>query len=215
MRIKWFGLSSFLITTQENINILLDPFRPGVFGLDYGRIDEVADIVLVSHHHGDHDYIEGAKGNPFQIIGAGTFSHKGIQFTGIASYHDAFEGQQRGDNTIYCFTVDGMRICHLGDLGHQISEKQLQQAGKIDVLLVPVGGRATIGPEEAKLLCETVKPGVAIPMHYNTGRTSLPYGLKELRKTWPDARQTGTSVIELSKDRLPETTEIVILEEAL
>ncbi|MCK5654497.1 MAG: MBL fold metallo-hydrolase, partial [Dehalococcoidia bacterium] len=88
MKVKWLGHSAFIITSDEGIKIITDPFEPGTFGVNYGKIEEAADIVVVSHEHPDHNYVKGVPGNPQVIRGAGGHQVKGIEFTGIASYHD-------------------------------------------------------------------------------------------------------------------------------
>ncbi len=115
MKIKWLGHASFLITSDSGIKIITDPYETGG-GLSYGEIKESADIVTVSHDHFDHNNVAAVPGNP-QVV-KGTAEVKGIEFKGISTYHDEAKGGQRGKNTILCFEVDGIRVCHLGDLGH-------------------------------------------------------------------------------------------------
>ena len=102
---------------EQGIKIITDPYEPGYAGLSYGPIPDEADIVTVSHDHGDHNYVAGVPGTPQVVKGAGRQEAKGIVFEGIAAYHDESRGSQRGDNTIFTFVTDGIRMCHAGDLG--------------------------------------------------------------------------------------------------
>ena len=97
----------------------------------------------------------------------GTARIKGIEFKGISSYHDDAEGRKRGANIMFCLEVDGIAVCHLGDLGHALGDKQVAELGKVDILLVPVGGYYTIGVKVATEVCNQLKPKVIIPMHWN------------------------------------------------
>ena len=116
MKVKWLGHAAFIITSDEGIKILTDPYQLGMFGVNYDEIKEAVDIVVVSHEHPDHNNVEGVPGSPEVIRDAGTRQAKGIEFRGIASFHDDSGGSQRGPNNIFCFTVNGVRLCHLGDL---------------------------------------------------------------------------------------------------
>ena len=115
MKIKWLGHASFLIISDSGLKIITDPYVTGG-DLSYGQIKESADIVTVSHDHTDHNNVAAVQGSPRVVRGAAEV--KGIKFNGIPTYHDDTGGGKRGKNTIICFEIDGMRVCHLGDLGH-------------------------------------------------------------------------------------------------
>ncbi len=137
MKIKWLGHGSFMITSEAGKRIITDPYGPNEH-LSYGEIKESADIVTVSHKHGDHSNVSAVRGNP-EVV-RGTARVKGIEFKGISTYHDNAEGKQRGNNTVFCFEVDGVMVCHLGDLGHPLSDKEAAELGSVDILLLTVGG---------------------------------------------------------------------------
>jgi len=119
MKIKWLGHACFLITADSGLKIVMDPYEAGFRGIiNYGPVKESPDIVTISHQHGDHNHTGDLQGSPEVVQGAGRHKVKGIEFVGIPCYHDRVSGQQRGDNTIFCFTVDDIRVCHCGDLGH-------------------------------------------------------------------------------------------------
>ena len=217
MKIKWLGHAAFMITAEDGTRIVTDPYEPGAYGLKYGKIEDAADIVVVSHQqHEDHSYAKAVKGSPQLVTGNGSQKAKGIEFKGVASFHDDSGGKQRGPNTIFCFTVDGIRVCHLGDLGHRLSEEQVAGVGQVDILLVPTGGGPTIGPAEATDVCEKIKPRVVIPMHYKTDRCSFPIaGADEFLRGKESISRLDNSEVEFKKGELPATTQIIVLKSAL
>lgn len=216
MKVKWLGHSSFLITAEDGTKIITDPYTPGVMGYVYGPIEEVADIVTVSHEHGDHNGVGRLPGNPQVLRGAGVKDLKGIEFTSLAAFHDPSRGSQRGPNTIFCFTVDGVRICHLGDLGHQLTDAEVAQAGPVDILLAPVGGNFTIDGDGAAQLAEKIKPRVVMPMHYRSARAGqFPVaGVDDFLKGKTNVTREEGCEVEFTSGQLPATTQIVVLQPA-
>ncbi len=215
MKVKWLGHASFLITSEEGTRIITDPYATGM-GISYGDIKENADIVTVSHDHGDHNNAAAVSGNPQVVKGAGVQEAKGIQFKGIASYHDETQGSERGPNTIFCFAVDGVNLCHLGDLGHRLSDEQAAEIGDLDILMTPVGGFFTIDAAVATDIVEKLQPRVVIPMHYSTEKCAYPIaGVDDFLKGKADVKRLDATEAEFSKSGLPSSTEIVVLKHAL
>lgn len=215
MKIRWLGHASFLITSEKGISVLTDPYAVGG-GIGYGKIQESADIVTISHQHGDHNNYAAVKGNPQIVEGPGRKVVKGIEFQGISAYHDEAKGGQRGANSIFCFTMDGIRICHLGDLGHPLSEKQAQEIGGIDILLIPVGGFYTIDAIIATQVCALLKPKAVIPMHYKTAKCAYPIsGVEDFLKDRKNVRKLESSEVEWKREQLPSIPETVVLKHAL
>ncbi len=213
MKIEWLGHSCFLIASDSGLRIITDPYTPGG-DLRYGAIDRSADIVTISHDHFDHNNAAAVKGNP-QVV-QGTTSVKGIDFRAVASYHDGSGGKERGDNTIFCFAVDGIRLCHLGDLGHGLSEDDAARIGVVDVLLVPVGGTYTIDAAAATGVVDALKPCVVVPMHYRNPRCSFPITpVDDFLRGKGNVRRLDGSSVELIADSLPPQTQIVVMEPAL
>jgi len=213
MRIKWLGHDSFMITSDTGIKIITDPYKTDE-KIRYGEIDESADIVTVSHEHSDHNNVTAVKGNP-EVVRE-TAKVKGVEFRGIPTYHDSVQGQQRGKNTIFCFEVDGIRICHLGDLGHSLSDKQLAELGEVDILLVPVGGYFTIDAEVASQICDRLAPGVVIPMHYKTNKCFLSIaGVDEFLQGKGNIVLSTANEAEFKQGELPAKTQIIVLKPAL
>lgn len=214
MKVKWLGHASFLITADDGTRIITDPYGDYP-GLSYEPIDEAADIVVVSHKHGDH-FGAKIKGNPVMVTGAGKKEVGRIEFKGLETYHDTSRGSERGPNTVFCFTVDGLRICHLGDLGHQLSDPEIAEIGQVDILMVPVGGFFTIDAGTATGICDRIRPRVIIPMHYKTDKCTFPIsGVDEFLKGKSGVKRPDSSEVELKLEQLPEAAEIVVLRHAL
>jgi len=216
MKIKWLGHASFLITSDSGTKIITDPYEQ-ILGMKYGEINESADIVTISHEHGDHNNPSAVKGNPQVLNESPAVDVKGIAFRGIDTYHDDSGGSERGSNIIFCFGVDGVTVCHLGDLGHMLSEDQVSAIGKVDVLMIPVGGNFTIGAGQADEVIAMLKPSVVIPMHFRNDRCpEFPVaGVDDFVKGKTNVISADGSEIEYSKDTLPAETRIVVLKPAL
>ena len=213
MRIKYLGHACFMITSDTGIKILTDPYVTGGI-LSYGEIEESADIVTISHNHGDHNNVAAVRGNPEVVRGVTKI--RGIEFKGTPTYHDDAGGKLRGNNTILCFEVDGVRVCHLGDLGHQLSDKQVAELGGIDILLIPVGGFYTIDAKVATEVCNQLKPKVIIPMHYKTDKCGYPIaGVDGFLQGKEGVSRLDASEMEFKPGELPVTTQIIVLKSAL
>jgi len=215
MKIKWLGHACFLITSKDGTRVITDPYTVGG-GINYSPVKETADVVVVSHDHSDHNNISTVQGKPEVVKGNVTKTAKGIQFKGIASYHDASQGEQRGPNTVFCFTIDDVKLCHLGDLGHVLSPEQINKIGAIDILFVPVGEPYTIGASVASRVCDQLKPKVVIPMHFKTPKCVYPIaGVEGFLKGKKNVRRVEGSEVEFEREKLPAATEIVLLQPAL
>jgi len=214
MKVKWLGHASFLITSDDGIRIITDPYTTGG-DLNYAGIKETADIVTVSHDHFDHNNVSCVRGSP-EVVRGGTAEIKGISFKGVSSCHDEEGGRLRGCNTMFCFTVSGVRVCHLGDLGHELNDKQAAEIGPVDVLLIPVGGNFTIDAGAATSVCSQLKPRVVIPMHYRNQRCAFPIaGVDEFLRGKTDVSCPDASDVEFKAGKLPAITRIIVLKPAL
>jgi L-ascorbate metabolism protein UlaG (beta-lactamase superfamily) len=215
MKVKYLGHATFAITSNKGVKIITDPYETGP-DLTYGEITESADIVTVSHYHHDHGNVAAVKGNPEVVNRAGRSEAKGIDFNGIASYHDEAGGSLRGDNILFCFEMDGVRVCHLGDLGHRLDDKQVKEIGSIDVLLIPVGGVYTIDAKVATEVCDQLKPRVIIPMHYKTekGLAGIS-GVEGFLSGKANVSRPDSSQAEFKPGELPATVQIIVLKPAL
>lgn len=216
MKIKWNGHASFTITAEDGTVVVTDPYDPSAYGgaLKYEPVSDRADAVLVSHEHGDHNFVKGLPGSPAVLKGSGRVGD--IQVAGMDAFHDESRGAERGPNTVFAFTVDGVRVCFVGDLGHQLSAEQLAALGTVDLLLTPVGGTFTVDSDGAVKLAGAVKPRVVIPMHYKTGKCDLPIaGPEAFLDKMAVVKRLGKSEIEVAPESLPAgDTETWVLDHA-
>ena len=163
MEITWYGQSCFKIKDKET-SIVIDPFNPSI-GLKLPRILE-ANILLITHDHRDHNYKTGVTGNPYIIESPGEYEISEATITGIPAFHDNKQNQEREKVTIYIIKFEGITICHLGDLGEDLTDEEIDKLGDIDILMVPVGGTFTVNGEEAAKIVGEIEPKIIIPMHY-------------------------------------------------
>lgn len=170
MYITWFGQSCFKLQ-GKTATVVTDPFDGAQVGLKLPRVN--ADIVTVSHDHFDHNNVKGVGGDPLVVNTPGEFEVKQVQIQGIPSWHDSSEGAERGDNTIFRFIFEDLRIAHLGDLGTLLSDEQLEQLGNIDVLMIPVGGVYTLNGKRAVEVVNQIEPRMVIPMHYKIPKLKI------------------------------------------
>lgn len=174
MIVKWLGHSCFHILGENGRSILMDPFNEDEVGYPMPKMD--VDIVTISHDHLDHNNVDAAGEGPDVIFGPGEYTSYDMILRGIESYHDEKKGKIRGENTIFCFELDGVRVCHLGDLGHVLSKAQIAEIGPVDLLFIPVGGRFTIDATKAEKVMKQLQPKVTVPMHYLTKALAFELG---------------------------------------
>jgi len=212
MKIKFLGHSCFLLTDDSGTSLLTDPYKSGAYGgaLTYSPVTDSADVVVMSHEHEDHAEIQGLPNRPLMIRTAARA--RGIEFDVVETYHDEEQGKKRGNNRVFCFTLDGIRVCHLGDLGHLLTPVQVKSVGKVDILLIPVGGTFTIGPSEATKVVEQINPGIVIPMHFKTEKCGFPIESVEafLQGKSGVRRSTAGEVI-VHKEDIPTKTTFLYL----
>ncbi len=163
MEITYLGHSSFKIKTK-NTTVVCDPFDPKMVGIKFPSIE--ADIVTISHDHQDHSYLEGIKDYKKALSGPGEYEIMGVTILGFPSFHDNKKGEERGKNTIYVFESEGLRVAHLGDLGHKLSDKMVEELGGVNILIIPVGGEVSLSLEDACGVVRSIEPNITIPMHF-------------------------------------------------
>jgi len=211
MVITWYGQSCFKIQSGDTV-LFTDPFAKEI-GLTPPR--GTANIVTISHHHFDHDNIDAlSASSPFIIDGPGEYEVKGVNVTGVATYHDAKEGKERGNNTAYIIEMEGIKICHLGDLGQtKLTNEQLELIDGVDILMVPIGGVYTITGEEAADIINQIEPKIVIPMHYKISGLEVKLdGADEFLKEMGIAKKETVEKLTIKKKELPEEeTQVVIM----
>lgn len=215
MKLKYIGHSCFLLTSEKTgARALCDPYAKNAYGdsFRYEPVAEVADLVTISHDHADHNGAGDLPGSPEVIRTAGEHEVKGARIVGVEFFHDAVGGAQRGKNIVFCLELDGLKVCHCGDLGHLPTAEELRPLGLVDVLLVPVGGHFTIDGPVADQLIELLQPRLVVPMHYKTACCDFP--IAELE----DYLDEKENVIELTRSELviptaelPDDTQIMVI----
>ncbi|HHT9120681.1 MAG TPA: MBL fold metallo-hydrolase [Candidatus Hypogeohydataceae bacterium YC41] len=217
--LKWYGHACFLIESSQGTKILTDPLGEET---GYPLPEVMPDVITISHEHFDHNYVRPYRNKPKVIRGLTTDGRdwekveetiKGVAISNVFTYHDKKRGKKDGLNAIFIFQLEGLKIVHLGDLGHLLDEEQIKTLGEIDVLLIPIGGIVTIDPYEASEVLEQLKPKIAIPMHYKTPDSTFNfYSTKYFIQDKTNVRKQGGNTLRLSKDNLPDKPEIVILD---
>ena len=213
MEITFLGHSSFKLKGKTG-SVVTDPFDPQMVGLKYAGVE--GDIVTVSHEHDDHNRVSLVKGAKKVISGPGEYEILGISILGFPSFHDDRKGSVRGKNTIYVFEIDGLRLAHLGDLGHALSEELVEDLGDIDILMVPVGGEYTIGPDGAANVVSAIEPTIVIPMHFQMPGLK-PETFSKLTPVDSFLKEVGLTNVNLpklilKKEELGEDKKVVVLE---
>jgi L-ascorbate metabolism protein UlaG (beta-lactamase superfamily) len=211
VKIKWYGHSAFRLTTADGIRIIIDPYEPGGLGgvIRYDPITDPADVVLISHDHSDHNHTEGIRGSFRVIRKEGDYDIQGVKIRGIPTLH----GAAMGRNLMFVVEADGVRVVHLGDIGHTLDQDTIAQLGKVDFLMIPVDGMYTITLEEATQMVNDIKPSLALPMHFRTKMAgSTIAGVDQFVEDKQHVRAFPYSEIEISRDHLPSNTEIILLQ---
>jgi len=207
--IVWLGHASFRLKSKDAL-IIADPFDKS---LGLGNPGQKADIVTVSHDDPHHNAVAAVKGDPKVINGPGEYETRGVFITGVWSFADDTGGKERGRNTIFLFHLDDLMVCHLGALGHTLNSQQLAALGDVDVLLVPVGGHASLTASKASEVISQIEPKIVIPMHYSTGRESLELdNLDKFTKEMGLKDVVPQDKFSMKASELGETTQVVVLE---
>jgi len=211
VKIRWNGHSSFSVIGGGH-QLVTDPYEPKAFGggIGYEAIDPGGvDLVTVSHDHADHNFVDPFK-KAIVVTKAGTY--KDVTFDVMTTFHDENQGKQRGSNRIFCFELEGIRICHLGDLGHRLSQNQIDQLGKVDVLFVPIGGYFTIDAKAANQIVDDLKPSITFPMHYKTSKCSFPIAeVESFLENKKHVKRINADEVEIQKETLPTAPETLVL----
>lgn len=216
--IRWFGHSCFLIESSKGTKLLTDPLGEET---GYELPDVMPDIITISHEHFDHNYVRPYKGRPIVLRGEDFHGRdwqmidetiKDIHIYTVGTYHDNFQGRRDGKNSAFVFLVDGLRIVHLGDLGHLLNDEQIKAIGTPDILFVPTGGVSTIDYIEATAVVEQLKPRITIPMHFKTAASTFTlFKISRFIKGKDNVRIMEGSTLKVSKDTLPNKPEIIVL----
>ncbi|MCD6275196.1 MAG: MBL fold metallo-hydrolase [Thermoplasmata archaeon] len=206
MEIRWYGHACFEI--RSGISLVIDPHDGRSIGIKPPRAK--ADLVLVTHHHFDHNATRVIKGN-FEVIDLpGEYEYEGIKIKGIMAYHDKEMGAKRGKVTMFRIESEGIKLLHVGDLGHVISSEMAKEIGPVDILFIPVGGVYTVDAREAYENTKILNPKIVVPMHYKFNGLTLGLApVDDFLRFFPEGQVTyvGNS-IEFSREDLPKNTQV-------
>jgi L-ascorbate metabolism protein UlaG (beta-lactamase superfamily) len=218
--IQWLGQSMFYIQSPGQTVVVTDPFDPSFTG--YSDPAARAHVVTISHAHRDH--AAANRVSPFTAMGEravavvreGTYRRGDVTVTAVPAFHDAREGAERGPNQIFLVQAGGLRIVHLGDLGHLLTPEQVESLGRVDVLLIPVGGHFTIGAEDAERVVKQLNPRLVIPMHYRTPATDPAIGkllrpVNDFTVRFPRVEFKDDYVALVAPNILPDKTTVWVL----
>lgn len=209
MKIKWWGHASFSIRNSNGSVIVTDPYNED---LPYAKINEEADFVTVSHEHFDHNAVDLLSGNPKTIKEVTGFQNNEIKIEGIEVYHDDVQGEIRGKNIIFNFEFDGIKISHLGDLGHLLDKEQIEKLADVDILLIPVGGNYTINAAQAYETINKITPKIIFPMHYKTDILDFPIqGIDKFLAFFHDESIEKINGCEIEIDDFPSKQKVYLL----
>lgn len=217
--LEWYGHAFVRLTLPEGVRVAMDPF--GDIGYPMPKVE--AEIVTISHEHGDHNNAGLIRGNPAILRGlteggrewnAINFLQKDVHVASVPVYHDAEQGRRRGKNNIIVVDLGRLRVAHFSDIGHVPTETQYQALGRVDIVLVPVGGNFSIDGRQARQIVERLNPRIAIPIHYKTTATA-DWPIADERafvEGYPRVKRIAGSRVSLNPAALPPLTEIWVLE---
>jgi len=206
--ITWYGHACFRIR-DRGVAIVTDPYDKAI-GLSMPRIR--ADVVTVSHGHEGHSSQRGLRGHPQLLQGPGEYEIGGVFITGVPTFHDRDGGRKQGRNVAFLFDYGDMTVCHLGDLGHVLTQEQVEMLDGVNVLLVPAGGGSTLSVSEATQVVGQIEPNIVIPMHYHTpglARDLAP--VSGFLKAMGVSQSTVQDALKVSASTLPQDEQVIVL----
>lgn len=213
MIIDWLGHSCFKVTLKSGTRILFDPYDDTV---GYEQQETEVDIVVISHAHFDHNDLSCVKGDYTVVDKEGVHQFGDLTIEGFKTWHDHSNGEHRGENLVFLLSVNGITLCHMGDIGSIPDDDVLDKLKGTEILLIPVGGRYTIDANEALAICEKVSPNVIIPMHFKTTVSSLDiaplHDFLDAAGGEYDVSHPGKCYLKIDKASLKKRTRIVVME---
>jgi L-ascorbate metabolism protein UlaG (beta-lactamase superfamily) len=218
MQVEWYGQSAFRLTGAET-TVFIDPFGDisGLAGrglqFDYPAISGAeAELVLVTHEHLDHNGVDAIGGEPVILRStAGRLQSPVGEVLAVASEHDPSAGTERGPNTVFVFSLDGVRVAHFGDFGQSgLRDEQAEAIGTVELLFIPVGAEPTIGPEQAAAIAERLGARWIVPMHYRTPRVNFLQPVDPFLERMPNVRRVDASVFDTSELPAEEAPLVIV-----
>lgn len=212
MKITYLGHSCFQLTESTGTTVVTDPYDSAI-GYEMPQVK--ADAVTISHHHYDHDNLKKIIGDPVVIDSECSNDLPGVDIDSIKSFHDTARGKHRGENNIFKFRMDGIDICHMGDIGEACNPELIEMLLPVNVLMIPVGGTYTLDASMAKEYVDRIMPDIVIPMHYKTRGSKIDIDrVYEFTDLFEEEDVVfGEDSIEISREDLDgESTTVYVLE---
>lgn len=216
MKIEWMAHSCFKVTLESGKILIFDPFDDSI---GYTRLESSADIVFTSHNHKDHSCLTHLIGD-FKVVNTpGEQNIDGVEILGIKTFHDKTCGSDKGENITFKVKAEGINILHMGDLGHIPDDEYFEKVGKVDILMIPVGGKYTLNGQEAFEVAKKLDPNLIIPMHYKTlfleMQINTVYDFTDAANGYFDRSRLGNSSFEITASSLKKRSRIIIMESSL
>ena len=208
MEITWFGHACFRIKGKDAV-LVTDPCSAD---MGYPMKNVSARIVTLSHAHDGHGHPEVVGNGPRVLKGPGEYEIGDVFIIGVNTFHDSSHGAERGKNTIYLIEMDDIRILHLGDLGHALSPSQVEELGKVDVVMVPVGGVSTIGAKTAREIVLLLGAKIVIPMHFQTKASSWLEPVNLFLKEMGLGNLAPQTKLVVTRSNIPSEMQVLLLE---
>jgi len=225
LKLYYVGHSCFSITDDHGVQVVIDPFhaqnmaKPAL-SIGYREVSGVANYLLVSHEHADHNATELVAGDAVIIKQPGSYSYADFEVCAVEADHDNVGGTEKGHSRIFKFKAGNLCICHLGDFGQdRLRDDQMERLQGIDVLLLPIGGGFTIAPKQAITVMQQINSAIVIPMHYKTQAVPfLPNSVEDFIAVLPEnivIQRLDGAEIELSESdisSLAGCTKVLVLQ---
>ena len=218
MIIRYLGHSAFELRLDDQRKIVFDPYEAGSYdgAVGFDQITGKYDIAVVSHDHPDHASARVTASAENVVDKAGERDLGGVRIGSYSTFHDETSGSERGKNLVSIVEAEGLRIAHLGDLGHIVDVGELPELEGVDVILIPVGGHFTIDAGTAALIVERFRPKITIPMHFKTEKLGFPIAtVDDFTALMDNVEVAGGSELEISHDTLSGASKVVVLDPAL
>lgn len=211
MEITWYGHSCFRLTERNYATVVTDPFDHKAVG--YGALKLKADIVTVSHDAPGHANLEAVKGTEHVIDGAGEFEIGGVFITAVQTAGGGKKSKDKTRNTLYVYDYEGITVAHLGDLQEVPTQSEVEALGTVNVLLIPVGGGASLNAAKAAEVVSVIEPNLVIPMHYSTDATKIKLDpLNKFLKEMGLGKTESLPSLKVTRSSLPQETKVVVLD---
>lgn len=218
MRLRYLGHAAFELSLGDGRKILFDPYEPGSYdgAVGFDPVEGYYDIAVVSHDHPDHRWEDAVSAAGAVVDSAGEHDFGDVRIVSMPTYHDETEGSERGVNLVSVVEAEGVRVAHLGDLGHMISIGEMPGLKGVDVVMIPVGGFFTIDAETAAMVIEAIGPKLVVPMHFKTAKLGFPIASVEgFAELMDNVVTDAGSELQFSADDLPEKMKVVVLDPAM